>query len=226
MNWNTSLESQLGYSSVWNQIYMQQLHIRKASISHWNQTNTRSVNQYQWNSDMILFILPKPPFQWGESRGSQCKSAKQTLCFPSHCIQWQGEQIARICKCSLSAFHSSTLSLPLQISSPLPFPSRLQMANAILDVFPLHIKPEVTAAALLNQPADVSAQLPDNQCRWNTFWGWKWNAHTKKQVLFSQKVFCFPWEPLRSEEQNKDKFANFSLRVLPPRAAGKLSGLK
>lgn len=117
MNWNTSLESQFGYSSVWNQIYMQQLHIRKASISHWNQTNTRSVNQYQWNSDMILFILPKPPFQWGERRGSQCKSAKQTLCFPSHCIQWQGEQIARICKCSLSAFHSSTLSLPLQISA-------------------------------------------------------------------------------------------------------------
>lgn len=73
--------------------------------------------------------------------------------------------------------------------------------------------------------ADVSAQLPDNQCRWNTFWGWKWKA--QKQVLFSQKLHLAPLgEPLRSEKQNKDKFAKFLFRVLPPIAAGALTALK
>lgn len=55
--------------------------------------------------------------------------------------------------CLLSLFHSYTFS-PFPIYPPLlSFPStRLQMADAILDVFFLHIKPEVTAALLPNQP--------------------------------------------------------------------------
>lgn len=62
----------------------------------------------------------------------------------------------------------------------------------------------------LKPATDVAASLPDNHCRWNTFWGWNLKAQKNKCCL-ARNYFGSPGEPLRSVKQYKDKFAKFVL---------------
>lgn len=55
-------------------------------------------------------------------------------------------------ECNTNTVHTHTHTPPPSFNFLSPLPARLQMANAIFDVFFLHIKPEVTAALFPNQP--------------------------------------------------------------------------
>lgn len=92
----------------------------------------------------------------------------------------------------------------IQSSTPSSFSTRLQMANAILDVFFLHIKPEVTAAALSNQP-----QMCRHSYLTTRADGTLSEAHKKTSVVLPETTLAPPGGPLTSERQNIDPFAKF-----------------
>lgn len=120
----------------------------------------------------IFFILSELTFQRRESGGSQCTSAKTN---------------------SLSKCSPSPHLLPLSVFTPLP--ARLQMANAIFDVFSFAHQTRGHSCTVPKPAADVSAQLPDNRRRWNTSLRLEVKSTKKKQknkCCFSQKLFWLP----------------------------------
>ena len=124
---------------------------------------------------------------------------------------------------SLPLSHSSTLSLSLLFPGfPPSLPTRLQMADAILDVCFLHIKPEVTAAPLPNQPQMCRHSYLTTGADGTLSRGWKWKAQ-KTQVLFSQTLLWLPGENHRDQSSRIKTNSPSLWRVSPPTAAGALT---
>lgn len=109
---------------------------------------------------------------------------KQIQSSPSRCSSRLWEQMAGISKCSPSPH-----LLPLSIFTPLP--TRLQMANAIFDVFFFAHQTRGHSCTVPKPAADVSAQLPDNQRRWNTSLRLEVKSTKKNKCCFSQ-LFWLP----------------------------------
>lgn len=112
---------------------------------------------------------------------------------------------------SLSVFHSTTPSSFFFhfFSPPSSLPTCLQMANAILDVFFLHIKPEVTAALFLNQPQMCRHSYLTTGADGTLSEAGSEKYKKKTSVVQPETTLAPPGEPLRSEKQNKDTFAKF-----------------
>lgn len=139
--------------------------LESVSIFLWQKTNTGSVTQYQGKvlQDFLYLVRAYIPTE---------RKRRQ----PVH---------ERKNKYSLSKCSPSPHLLPLSVFTPLP--ARLQMANAIFDVFSFAHQTRGHSCTVPKPAADVSAQLPDNQRRWNTSLRLEVKStkkNPKKQVLF------------------------------------------
>lgn len=129
---------------------MQQASCSKHSHSvNGGKINTQSVSQYQRSRDFLYLVL-------------------------ASAFQSQMQPLPGCWRLPLNPQHSLSIHTP-RSHTHTHTQTRLQMADAIFDVFCLHIKPEVAAALFPKPAADVPPRLPDNQHRWSVT---QENTHT------------------------------------------------
>lgn len=159
MNWNLTLASQFWYSRLFKiKFICNSCVLDSVPIFQWKKTNARSVVQYQWNCYRIFVYLVRAliPMKGMWRQPMHERKTNTVFSLPLQLVtgRTNGRDFENAPSLSLSVFHSTTPSSFFFhfFSPPSSLPTCLQMANAILDVFFLHIKPEVTAALFLNQP--------------------------------------------------------------------------
>lgn len=161
---------------LWAGIVLNTLSMQRASISERSHTTGRRENKHRARQSVSAqrgFSLSCPGLRIPTARKPSRAAEPRAKCarpLPGCRRETNGRDFFGNAPVS-----PSVPPAPLFLPPPLPpsphftppLAARLQMADAIFDVFCLHIKPEVTAALFPKPAADVLPRLPDNRHRWS-----------------------------------------------------------